>query len=55
LGPEAVLGVVLHVMVVVTMMMMPGRSEGRAGNHHQEQCDSKNLFHGMNVALFRRE
>ena len=47
-GPGSGLGVM--VMMVVVMMMVSRRSKHRACKHHQQQCGSKNLLHGTNLA-----
>jgi hypothetical protein len=57
LGPDLVLGVfnglVLGCAVVgaagVVVVMVP-RGKRRGCKHHQKQCKSKKLFHGLNVA-----
>jgi hypothetical protein len=48
LGPEAVLGVRV-VMMVVTMMVMASGEHG-AGKHQQKQGCGEHLFHAKNVA-----
>jgi len=48
LGPEAVLGVRV-VMVVMTAMVMASGENG-ASEHQKKQCGGENLFHAKNVA-----
>ena len=48
LGPEAVLGV--RVVMMVATMMVTASGEHGAGKHQQKQGSSEDLFHAKNVA-----
>jgi hypothetical protein len=52
LGPEAVLGMRV-MMMVMTAMVMDSR-EHRAGKHQKEQGSCENLFHAKNVARMEK-